>query len=293
MKKKAQAALEFLTTYGWAILVIIVMIGALAYYGVINPKRMIRENCMMGDILNPLDYILYSNGALYLNTSLLLTEGISSLNYTCTYPDGSTFSDRFDGPISEGETLTFYCDGPDLKEGDIVKIKINYTYITLEGIYPHRDEGEVFARVIKTPPTPPPPCFPPERSVLMGDGTYKPISLIRKGDVVKAYEKGVLKDVKVIEVKKHRLGLYRFIDINNGEIVATPNHKFLTPNGEYKSLEEFSIGDEILFLDGKKTIFSKEEFYRYTYVYDLSVEAPHNYIVGDLIGHNRGPAQKQ
>ena len=36
MKKnnRAQAALEFLMTYGWAILVVLVSIGALAYFGV-------------------------------------------------------------------------------------------------------------------------------------------------------------------------------------------------------------------------------------------------------------------
>jgi len=35
MNKKGQAALEFLMTYGWAFLVILVMIGALAYFGFI------------------------------------------------------------------------------------------------------------------------------------------------------------------------------------------------------------------------------------------------------------------
>ena len=36
-KKGESAALEFLTTYGWAFLVILVMIGALAYFGILNP----------------------------------------------------------------------------------------------------------------------------------------------------------------------------------------------------------------------------------------------------------------
>lgn len=36
-QKKAQAAMEFLMTYGWAILVVLVAIGALAYFGVIDP----------------------------------------------------------------------------------------------------------------------------------------------------------------------------------------------------------------------------------------------------------------
>ncbi|NQU98897.1 hypothetical protein HQ533_05515 [Candidatus Woesearchaeota archaeon] len=45
MHKKGQAALEFLTTYGWAFLVILVMIGALAYFGVLNPSRFVPDTC--------------------------------------------------------------------------------------------------------------------------------------------------------------------------------------------------------------------------------------------------------
>jgi hypothetical protein len=36
--KKGQAAMEFLMTYGWAILVVLAAIGALAYFGVLSPK---------------------------------------------------------------------------------------------------------------------------------------------------------------------------------------------------------------------------------------------------------------
>ena len=45
-KKKGQAALEFLTTYGWAFLIILVMIGALAYFGVLDPSNFAAERCV-------------------------------------------------------------------------------------------------------------------------------------------------------------------------------------------------------------------------------------------------------
>ena len=35
--RKGQAAMEFLMTYGWAILVVLVVIGALAYFGILSP----------------------------------------------------------------------------------------------------------------------------------------------------------------------------------------------------------------------------------------------------------------
>jgi len=37
--KKVQAALEFLMTYGWAVLVILIAAGALAYFGVLSPDK--------------------------------------------------------------------------------------------------------------------------------------------------------------------------------------------------------------------------------------------------------------
>jgi hypothetical protein len=48
MKKKAQAAMEFLMTYGWAILVVLVVIGALAYFGVLSPKKLLPDKCLFG-----------------------------------------------------------------------------------------------------------------------------------------------------------------------------------------------------------------------------------------------------
>ena len=45
MQKKAQSAMEFLTTYGWALLVAIIVIGALVYFGVLNPSRFVSDKC--------------------------------------------------------------------------------------------------------------------------------------------------------------------------------------------------------------------------------------------------------
>lgn len=47
MNKKGQAAMEFLMTYGWAILVVLVAIGALAYFGVLSPEKLLPEKCIL------------------------------------------------------------------------------------------------------------------------------------------------------------------------------------------------------------------------------------------------------
>lgn len=45
--RKAQAAMEFLMTYGWAILVVLAAIGALAYFGVLAPDKFLPEKCTL------------------------------------------------------------------------------------------------------------------------------------------------------------------------------------------------------------------------------------------------------
>ncbi|MGV8141155.1 MAG: hypothetical protein ACP5NW_01795 [Candidatus Woesearchaeota archaeon] len=43
---KGQAALEFMMTYGWAILVVLAAIGALSYFGILNPSRFTPDTCL-------------------------------------------------------------------------------------------------------------------------------------------------------------------------------------------------------------------------------------------------------
>lgn len=46
--RKSQAAMEFLLTYGWAMLVVLVVIAALAYFGVLSPAKLLPERCYFG-----------------------------------------------------------------------------------------------------------------------------------------------------------------------------------------------------------------------------------------------------
>ena len=45
--RKSQAAMEFLMTYGWAILVVLAAIAALAYFGVLSPEKFLPEKCIL------------------------------------------------------------------------------------------------------------------------------------------------------------------------------------------------------------------------------------------------------
>jgi len=45
MEKRGQAAMEFLMTYGWAILAAVIAIGVLAYFGVFSPSKYLPDIC--------------------------------------------------------------------------------------------------------------------------------------------------------------------------------------------------------------------------------------------------------
>lgn len=59
--KKGQAALEFLTTYGWAFLIILVMIGGLSYFGVLDVSQFVPDSCKLGGSVECPSYALYED----------------------------------------------------------------------------------------------------------------------------------------------------------------------------------------------------------------------------------------
>ncbi|MEK6968083.1 MAG: hypothetical protein AABX51_05630 [Nanoarchaeota archaeon] len=56
INSKAQAAMEFLMTYGWAILVVLLVISVLAYMGFLNPSNLIPDRCYLGEKLDCTDF---------------------------------------------------------------------------------------------------------------------------------------------------------------------------------------------------------------------------------------------
>ena len=61
-KKRGQAAIEFLTTYSWAILTILLMVGALTYFDLFNTQRFVSEECSTGNQLVCVEAALFENG---------------------------------------------------------------------------------------------------------------------------------------------------------------------------------------------------------------------------------------
>lgn len=157
--KRGQAALEFLTTYGWAFLVILVMIGALAYFGVINPNRFLPERCSFQQELGCQDYQLsVTNGlSLYVRNNLGTTMNALRLSVANTADGGSPVAcDEYDGggtdvQLAPGGVASINCTtipGNLPAVGDKVKVEINGTYTPAGGQFAKQISGEVFAVLV-------------------------------------------------------------------------------------------------------------------------------------------------
>lgn len=107
-KHKAQSAMEYLMTYGWAILIIAVVLGALFSLGVFNSSSLIGTSCVA------LSGYYCANPVLSTSGVLTLTVGqATGTSYTAAtvyiVPSGSTFSTSdanavISGGLSSGQT---------------------------------------------------------------------------------------------------------------------------------------------------------------------------------------------
>jgi len=70
--RKGQAAMEFLMTYGWAILVVLVAIGALAYFGVLSPGKLLPDSCIIGNGIGCSEHMVSNADG---NVKLVLQNG--------------------------------------------------------------------------------------------------------------------------------------------------------------------------------------------------------------------------
>lgn len=62
-EKKSQAAMEFMVTYGWVILGVMIVTAALAYFGIFDTSKYVNDECSFGTQLYCEDVQIISVGA--------------------------------------------------------------------------------------------------------------------------------------------------------------------------------------------------------------------------------------
>jgi hypothetical protein len=143
--RRGQAALEFMMTYGWAILVVLAAIGALSYFGVLNPSKLTPDTCLTSSgfgctgkpyisaatnqiaftVVNGFGYAVAFDSA-----NAVLSDSLGDLGCTtvlfCDRGDTATCTDP--RTVQDGATVTLAIDGCTLTEGEVVRGDVTMTF---------------------------------------------------------------------------------------------------------------------------------------------------------------------
>ena len=122
--KKSQAAMEFLMTYGWAILVVLAAIAALAYFGVLSPEKFLPEKCILAPGL-----ACVSHKVTPTEITLIISNGLGR-TITVDSVDVGGCSGTFSSDMMSGNETTFTmtgCDNGVTKDAFKGDITLKYT----------------------------------------------------------------------------------------------------------------------------------------------------------------------
>ncbi len=161
--QKGQAALEFLTTYGWAFLVILVMIGALAGFGILTPSNFLPNRCNFASELPCDEHKLTSINADELQVQAVIVNSLgTSINIDTLSMSSSFGTGDFDtctvegipvataASLGPGKKATLDCRsvvGDEYPTGEKIKVQIELTYTPLGKTLSQSVSGEIFSKI--------------------------------------------------------------------------------------------------------------------------------------------------
>jgi len=156
MKIRGQAAVEFLITYGWAIMAAMIVIGALAYFGMTNPAASLPDKCTFSNGFDCKDYQINSTAlkVMIINTggetvygtgpnstiNVSLTDNMQQCNITGGNP---TLLD----PDVQMEVVCNNVPGAPYNVKEKAKVKITIIYARNPTGYSQTALGEIYATV--------------------------------------------------------------------------------------------------------------------------------------------------
>ncbi len=108
---RSQSAIEYLVTYGWALLIIAIALIAITAFGLFNPGSFVGNSCVLPNGLSCKSAILSSNGMLTINIGQETSSPIKITEVSCnsnqTAYDGISASVNIN--INGNATFTPFC----------------------------------------------------------------------------------------------------------------------------------------------------------------------------------------
>lgn len=141
-KKKSQAALEFIMTYGWAILVVLVAIGALAYFGVLSPDRFLPSKCTLQSGIACID-----SKAVTSTVTVRITNSLGFDIDTIVVKAGGCGTSSSTPTLANGASATYDITCTPALTGSKYNQQLNVSYRVTDTGITHNNVGQLTARM--------------------------------------------------------------------------------------------------------------------------------------------------
>jgi hypothetical protein len=156
MKKKGQASLEYLTTYGWALLVLGIVFAALYLFMEFKPDRLVPETCSFGDSFTCNEFKMNgTSGRINVSVVNVVGTSITLDSMICEY-QGTNYQEKVPDDakdIAPGAEFTVACNvsgsGESLKRKSKVDLTIVYYKVGEGSVFPLSSDGFVSGSVLK------------------------------------------------------------------------------------------------------------------------------------------------
>lgn len=113
MDLKLQSAVEYLSTYGWMILAIVIILSALVALGIFNPSTYVNSTCVLPAGFSCKPLVFSSNGLLTFTVTQFTTSPITVTAVGCTSNESVLYNKQLSPsvnlPIDGNATFTAMC----------------------------------------------------------------------------------------------------------------------------------------------------------------------------------------
>ncbi|MCL4403193.1 MAG: hypothetical protein M1500_03780 [Candidatus Marsarchaeota archaeon] len=152
---RAQSAMEYLTTYGWAILIIAVVLSAMYVLGLFSPSSYVNNECIFPAEFSCLSSFIAQNGILTINLEQSTSSPINITALGCndqgTLTNMQPYSPQMNVQIGSNTTLSVQCyaNGTAFSSGlgGVYKGDMILNYTDLQTGFSHTIIGQLVAKV--------------------------------------------------------------------------------------------------------------------------------------------------
>ncbi|HIH22487.1 TPA: hypothetical protein HA238_02055 [Candidatus Micrarchaeota archaeon] len=170
---RGQSAVEYVTTYGWALLFLVLVIGALLASGIADPSYIISEGCNLGPTMQ-CNFQVYSTGDISTGGTTVIAFNVSNgFGYNVSIKsflvslesDDAIFAELVDSGspfvVPSGESFSDKAElGFSASPGSLQKFNVHVEYVSCakeinpeckvdDSFKPHTVTGKIVGRVLK------------------------------------------------------------------------------------------------------------------------------------------------